>query len=335
MADITFSVLDNQTAIGVNGSGLGFFGANYGNSVPTTEYQRSTYVTDGLGGNPRGAARNTRFLGDFNQGDNNPTGIHCSIDSQTGVLLRTNSKAATLRINFNHSTSVNVQNCQLRIYDRTNIDYPATGVVTKVAEIVNFSGIAHGGTDGWINQPGNDFVSTLGYASGDAFWWGAPWPSGSVYGTNKTVRPRYVNSVGVSFYNFTDYNAFTQGSGNPDIRLATSNVGQFTVGGTGLIVPLLNSPGPSGSGLTAIANTATLVPKYAQYVNEAYQTTLGVATTYNASGDPLVTPSTNHTLSWGGSGAHTNHMWFVALSARPLTIGAKSSYALYISLEYL
>jgi hypothetical protein len=328
MAEIQFKVQDvGNGVISVAGSGLGFFGANYGNSVPTTEYQRSTFVTNADGSISAGAARNTRFLA-----DNNPTGIVCGA-AATGTLLTTNSNAATLWITFSHTTSVKVQNCQLRIWDRGNVDYPATGVVTKVAELVNFSGQS---ASQWYTTRGNDIVAGLGYASGDAFWWGAPWPSGSTYGTDRTVRPSYVNSVGVTFYNFTDYNAFTQGgSGNPDSKLVGANLGTFTVGGTGLIVPLLNSPGPSGSGL----NTATLVPKYAQYVNTTYQgTDLGLgAAVYNASGsaDTIANASDYHKRSWGGSGANTEHTWFVALSARPLTIGAKQQYALYISLEYL
>jgi hypothetical protein len=334
MAEIQFKVQDVGTnVISVNGSGLGFFGANYGNSVPTTEYQRSTFVTSADGSASAGAARNTRFLA-----DNNPTGIICTGGTtSTGTLLTTNSNAATLWITFNHTTSVKVQNVQLRIWDRGNIDYPATGVVTKVAELVNFSGQS---VSQWYTTKGLDIVAGLGYASGDAFWWGAPWPSGSTYGTDRTARPSYVNSVGVAFYNFTDYNAFTQGgSGNPDSRLVGANLGTFTVGGTGLVVPLLNSPGPSGYGLSAAANTAPLVPKYAQYVNTTYQgTDLGLgATVYNASGsvDTIANASDLHKRSWGGSGAFTEHTWFVALSARPLTIGAKQQYALYISLEYL
>lgn len=330
MAEIKFRILDvGENVIGLNGSGLGFFGTAFGNSVPTTEYQRSTYATDGQGNGPAGQARNTRFLG-----DNNPTGIHCSVSDATGTLLRTNSNAATLWINFNHTSSVKVQNVQLRIWDRTNIDYPATGVVTKVAEIVNFSGQA---VSQWYTTRGADIVANLGYASGDAFWWGAPWPSGSVYGTDKTIRPSYVNSVGITFRNFTDHHAFTQGgSGNPDSRLVTSNLGTFTVGGTGIIVPLLDCPGPSGKGLTASENTVTLVPKYAQYVNDTYQgSPLGLSTVYNASGTAGEVASTDHSRSWGGSGAYTDHTWFVALSARPLTIGAKQQYALYVSLEYL
>ena len=169
MAQIDFRVVDvGNGVISTNGSGLGFFGATYGNSVPTTEYQRSTFVTNAAGGSPAGEARNTRFMG-----DNNPTGVICK-ETATGILLNTNSNAATLWINFSHTSSVKVQNVQLRIWDRNNsIDYPATGVVTKVAEIVNFSGQA---VSQWYTTRGNDIISTLGYASGDAFWWGAPWP---------------------------------------------------------------------------------------------------------------------------------------------------------------
>ena len=39
--------------------------------------------------------------------------------------------------------------------------------------------------------------------------------------------------------------------------------------------------------------------------------------------------------TYGGSGVDTHHTWSLALSASPLSIGAKDDYGLYVSVEYL
>ena len=39
--------------------------------------------------------------------------------------------------------------------------------------------------------------------------------------------------------------------------------------------------------------------------------------------------------TYGGTGVDTHHTWSIALSASPLSIGAKDQYGLYVSVEYL
>ena len=39
--------------------------------------------------------------------------------------------------------------------------------------------------------------------------------------------------------------------------------------------------------------------------------------------------------TYGGTGIDTHHTWSIALSASPLSIGAKNEYGLYVSVEYL
>ena len=77
------------------------------------------------------------------------------------------------------------------------------------------------------------------------------------------------------------------GGANQDVRLGAS---AYTVGGTGIIVPLSDSPATSGE----------------------------------------------HAGTGSGSVVtDTQHDWFIAISASPDSIGSKTSYGLYVSLEYL
>lgn len=323
MASITFEVLDapGVSGSGVSGSGLGFYGSGgFGTSVPLLEYQKTTFLTNSDGTSNGGQTRNVEFV----SGLWGASGCKLmNTASSTGMLVQLNNTEVTLAIHFNHDTSVKVQNAQLRIYDRTNIDNPATGVITKVAEVVNFAGKTY---SAWLASPGTDFVTgTVGLlGSGDAFWWGAPWKDAATYG-GADIRPYYQNSVGVRFYNFTD-SMDTANSGNADSRLSSLTYpGKQTVGGSGLIVPLLDSPASGGRGLA----TGNLYPKFFQYVNTAYQGSphLGVTTP--------VASSTAMPNTYGGTSGDLRHTWRVAISAAPLSIGSKTQYGLYVSLEYL
>jgi len=332
-ASISFGVLNNPSTIiptgsSVSGSGLGFYGSGgFGTSVPLSQYQGTTYVTSSDGQTLGPAAQNTRYL----------SASSCMLTAYptSGVLLsKMNSGTATLIINFSNDTPVKVQNAQLRIYDRTSIDSPASGVLTKVAEVANFLNQTY---DNWVAANGNNAATMTGVlaGSGDALWWGAGWPKTHMYSTvssdsTNIQRPYYQNSVGVRFYNFTD----TQvgfGSGNPDSALSGTMTGTETVGGSGLIVPLLDNPGSGGRGLIS----GMLYPKWVQYITPASQNVVGgPVSAYNFTGKD----SGNAGImsgTWGGTGTDVTHTWRVALSASPTSIGAKQSYALYVSLEYL
>ena len=235
-------------------------------------------------------------------------------------ITKINSGNRSFHINFDHSTDVNVQNCQLRIYDRTNINFPASGVVTKVCELVNFAGKT---SAAWTSANGPDNTALQGnfYGSGDMFWWGAPWPDA---GPVRAGQDFYDNSSGVRFHNFTQTEA-TAGNGNGDSRLGSVTGDTETVGGTGVVVPLFNSPGSGGHFVNSINTDVTAVqPKWLQYYDNSNRPddcpNLGTKTTTN---------------TFGGTGLAKRHTWYVGISASPLSIGSKTQYGLYVSLEYL
>ena len=312
MAEISFAI---ERANNLQGSGLGFYGSTFGSSVQIGSYQSSTSITNGDGTTNGGGGFNVKFLnaasGDIDTG------------SATSNLPLTymNGYARTVDVNFDHTAEVNVQNVQLRIYDRFNKDYPASGVNTKVAELINFDGKTYAS---WNSSAGDDNTGGAGvggecHGSGDLFWWGEQWDSSLI------TQNYFENSSGIKFYNGDEADSVVNG----DSRYPAAGGGALSddsVGGTGVVVPLSNSPGSGGRFMDTRNTTgaATYKPKWMQY--------------YNTSARPYDIPNigANQTAgTFGGTGIDTRHTWRVALSATPLTIGSKTQYGLYVSLEYL
>lgn len=303
MAEISFGTYNTDN---LGGSGLGFYGSSFGSSVQIGSYQDRTFITNSDGTVNGGNAYNVKFIAAA-------TGLS-DTDGTNIPLCDLNSRHSTLYINFDHSTPVKVQNAQLRIYDRSNVNYPASGVNTKVAEVVNFNG--HSTYAAWVSNYGsantaNDGVGSVSKGSGDHVWWGEPWPA------SQCAAYAWQNSSGITFRNASTSDAKTNG----DARLGAVVGDDDTVGGTGIVVPLLDSPG-SGQRFLHSNYDSALQPKWKQYYNTASPnlTNIGAIST---------------TRTFGGTGVDTRHTWRVAISATPLSVGSKSSYALQFSCEYL
>jgi hypothetical protein len=108
------------------GSGLGFYGAGYGVSVPIAGRQDTTWLTNSDGtSSERIQLNNTKYV----------SSNTVSINGATAVNLdRLPNDKCPLNIRFEHDSAVRVQNCKLRIFDRNNINNQASGVVTYVYE---------------------------------------------------------------------------------------------------------------------------------------------------------------------------------------------------------
>ena len=327
MAEITFQTNMAATSIApaasytLSGSGLGFFGTTAGSSVQIGSYQDTTYISNADGSVTKGAANNTKYVA-----STYPSGMaYVAEDGSANYymgLSGVKSHACTLGIQFGHTTAVKTQNVQLRIYDRTNINNPASGVNTKVAELVNFGGAAYNNQDSDTGAGvGSAFVG-----SGDSLWWGEPWPDEMV------ANNYYKNSVGTTFKNGLDTVAELTNV-NGDVRLGQVTGDRETVGGSGVVVPLLDSPGSGQkqlSGSEAIT-TGMVWPKWTQYIDSSKQSTLfGAGNNFGDGSNVSYIANT-----YGGTGIDTHHTWCVALSATPLAIGSKEQYGLYVSLEYL
>lgn len=154
MASISFFATDFGI-LNLNGSGLGFYGLSFGNSVEVGSYQNSTWIT-----NSNGTAQGNQV--------NNIKWTHPSSGSinelASVALLAVPNYLATLKIRFNHSTAVQTQNAKLRIFDRSSINNPASGVTCKVAEVIHVDAAqtaTGSGSSTWNTPTGSSVIMSL------------------------------------------------------------------------------------------------------------------------------------------------------------------------------
>ena len=190
----TISFYAGSTAINnISGSGLGFYGGSFGQSVEINKFQDTTFITNGGGTVQAGAVNNIKYSSDT-------LAFAAGIVPATGLLWIPNEKS-TCNVRFTNATTVKTQNVRLRIFDRDNKNNPASGVITRVAELLH---------------PSKSYAVE---GSGDAVFWGSA--------THTGVDAQGTFQIGP----------------NPSSRLPA---GVHTVGGSGIISPLAQSPGPSG-----------------------------------------------------------------------------------------
>jgi hypothetical protein len=176
MATIDFYI--NTTGfeydLNTSGSGLGFFGdSGFGASVPVGSYQGTTFVSDGFGSTQGPQGQNIKYL-------NAGSGVLGAASSGIGLRAIPNYQS-TLNIKFSHSAAVKTQNCKMIIYDRSSTSNPASGVTTKVAEIIHpdeIIGPTGSGDDTWITPGGTE--TTVSFAN-------CPGPSGLFAADGVTV----------------------------------------------------------------------------------------------------------------------------------------------------
>ncbi len=157
----------------LTGSGLGFFGPSFGQSVAVGGFQGSTYITDGNG---------------VSQGPqvNNVQWAHPSSGTvQTGTVVALNkipNYQSTLNIHFNNTTAVRTQNAQLYIYDRTSTSNAASGVTTYAVPVIHpdtSQSVVGSGSTAWETPNGSSFMNMSVYNNGVLY---SPGLSG--YGVN-------------------------------------------------------------------------------------------------------------------------------------------------------
>lgn len=136
------------------GSGLGFYGTSFGISVPVGTKQQTTYVTDANGVNEGPKLNNTAAVDTISDpGTASLDGAIPAINND-----RIPNHLCPLNVRFTNDTPVRVQNCKLRIFDRNNINNPASGVATYVYEarhpalVQTVSNLAHRGrsSNSWV-----------------------------------------------------------------------------------------------------------------------------------------------------------------------------------------
>ena len=140
----------------LSGSGLGFFGAGgFGTSVEVGAWQGTTYITDSNGTISGGSTENTTYY-------SAESGINNEISPTVPHNIRgIPNRLATLNIRFEHDSAVKIQNAKLRIFDRSNVNNAASGVVTKVAQLIHVAdteSVSDGLGDASWNTPAGSAV---------------------------------------------------------------------------------------------------------------------------------------------------------------------------------
>jgi len=136
MATITFHTDPSPGSAGVagtllvTGEGLGFYGdAGHGSSVAVSAWQGRTFITNSTGSDEGAEGENIKYL-------NEGSGVFGTAGTGIGVDAWPYTQAS-LMIRFEHTSTVRVQNPELRIYNGSDITVGGAGVTTKVGEIVH------------------------------------------------------------------------------------------------------------------------------------------------------------------------------------------------------
>lgn len=113
----------------LSGSGIGFYGANFGTSVPVGETQTRMFIT-----NSTGTSQGPEL---WSISRSHPASGVVG-NSGSGLPLRSiPNYQAPINARFTHSSAVRVQNAELRAYDRYNIDNNPSGVTCWAAQIIH------------------------------------------------------------------------------------------------------------------------------------------------------------------------------------------------------
>ena len=140
----------------LSSSGIGFYGSAFGNSVAVGEYQTTTYITNSNGTSQGPQINNVKYL--------NPSSGYVNSATSGMPLLNIPNYLSTLNIRFTHSSPVKTQNVKLYIYDRVSINNEASGVLTKVAEIIHpdvLQTATGSGDSNWITPTGSSVIVDL------------------------------------------------------------------------------------------------------------------------------------------------------------------------------
>ena len=145
----------------LSGSGLGFYGsAGFGASVAVGSFQDNTYVTNSNGTAQGPQTNNFKYINASSGYLNGATsGLH---------LRQIPNYQSTVQVRFTYDTGVKVQNAKARIYDRTNINNAATGVLCYVADIWHSDTVQNmngSGASTWSALAGSSVVLTFANAS--------------------------------------------------------------------------------------------------------------------------------------------------------------------------
>lgn len=157
MATIAFYAGETFSIQNLAGSGLGFYGdSGFGSSVQVGSYQDSTFITNSNGTAQGPQVDNCKWMSS-STAELNGAGSGVALTCIPNYL-------ATLNVRFTHTSAVQTQAVKLRIFDRTSINNPASGVTTKCAEVIHADTTQTNNGSGdtsWITPAGSAVIMDL------------------------------------------------------------------------------------------------------------------------------------------------------------------------------
>ncbi len=142
--------------------GLGFYGLAHGLSVPVGSVQDTTFVTNETGTAAGDQLNNTAMS---SLGDGSTIGEVKVNNSSAIPLNKLPNYLCPLNLRFTNDDAVRVQECKLRIFNKSDIDTPAQGVTTYVFEARHPS---NSQTVGNLNHRGRSDNSWVEFSSSTA-----------------------------------------------------------------------------------------------------------------------------------------------------------------------
>ncbi|OUV80097.1 MAG: hypothetical protein CBC91_03260 [Rickettsiales bacterium TMED131] len=133
---------DNQTQIQHGaGSGLGFYGSTFSSAIAIGSVNQTTFVTNATGTNQGTQLHNTAYANASADSPGSSTDASESFVKVDAAVSNINLRdlpnykcPLNIRLLSDDGTAVQVRNCKLTIYDKTNIANHASGVTTYVCE---------------------------------------------------------------------------------------------------------------------------------------------------------------------------------------------------------
>lgn len=215
------------------GSGLGFYGAGFGVSVPLNSQQSTTWTTNSTGTATGVQLNNTAM-------DSVGTSVVAGkVSANSSTAINNNNLPnylCPLNIRFTNDEAVKVQNCKLRIFDRNSIDNAASGVTTYVYEarhpalLQTATNLSHKArnSNSWVEfNPTASMAIDNGVEVSDMFFTSSPGVSGLNTNTSDTdVNLGYATREGAT-HSSTRHDWYVALSSEPESIGSKTNYGLY------------------------------------------------------------------------------------------------------------
>lgn len=156
MATIQFLGRAETQGHPLTGSGVGFYGDGFGNSIAIGSYNAKTFITDSTGTEQGPEINNCKYF--------STSGVTLGSAGSEIHLLQVPNYLATLNVRFEHTSAVQVQNAKLYAYDRVLKTNNPSGVTVWGAEIIHpdtVQGMSGSGDAAWVNVSGSTYLSMV------------------------------------------------------------------------------------------------------------------------------------------------------------------------------